>query len=118
MLRSAVQRSGTIQAVADQVGYSRTAISQCLSGTYYRSTDQIERAVLTRLDLVACPHLKAEIARPECDGFRARKMPMSNAEKLRHWVACGMCPISQAVERVADDVRRCAMADSGRGEHV
>jgi hypothetical protein len=118
MLRSAVERSGSIQAVADQLGKSRTAISLVINGKYGdRSTDQIERAVLAKLDFVACPHLVAEIARADCDGFRLRKMPRSDAQKLRHWVACGRCPISKAAAGIADEVRRAARADS-RGEHV
>ncbi|HEV2675518.1 MAG TPA: transcriptional regulator [Aliidongia sp.] len=104
MLRKAVGRLGSIQAVADDLGYSRTAISLVLSGKYDKPTRAIEQAVLARLDYVECPHLSSEISREECNGYSRRRMPQSDPAKIKHWSACQRCPVMAAalgVERKA-----------------
>jgi hypothetical protein len=100
LLRRAVIRLGSIQAVADALGYSRTTISLVLSGKYGKPTNAIERAVLGALDAVECPHLGAEISRPDCTGYHQRAMPQSDPAKLKHWAACQRCPVREASQEV------------------
>lgn len=84
---------GGIQAVANQIGYSRSALSTYLDGKYPAgSTDKLEAAILKHLaGRHACPHLRREIAPAECREFAGRPMPMSNPASLRHWQACQDC---------------------------
>lgn len=84
---------GGIQAVANKVGYSRSALSTYLAGTYPAgSTDKLEAAILKSLaDRHACPHLRREVSPAECRGYADRPMPMSNPAALRHWQACQDC---------------------------
>jgi hypothetical protein len=105
LLRRAVERRGSIQAVADELEYSRTAISLVLSGRYGKPTSAIERAVLAKLDAVGCPHLAAEISRAECEGHHRRRMPQSDPTKLKHWTACQRCPVRAAA---LDAIRRAS----------
>jgi hypothetical protein len=98
LLRAAVPRFGSIQAVADQLDYSRTTLSLVLAGKYGKSTAMLERAVLARLDVVACPHLAAELPRLDCEQLHRRRMPQSDPVKLKHWTACQCCPVRTAVQ--------------------
>lgn len=85
---------GGIQAVATQIGFSRSALSTFLAGKYpAASTDRLEAAILKHLaDRHTCPHLRREVSPAECSGFANRPMPMSNPAALRHWQACQDCP--------------------------
>ena len=107
MLRRSADRT-SIQAAADAVGFSRAMISLVLSGKYGKSTDNLERAVLARLDSVDCPHLSRELTRAECDRFHRRGTPQSDAVALRHWVACRRCAVREAALSDDDRKRRAA----------
>ncbi|HVJ53481.1 MAG TPA: transcriptional regulator [Aliidongia sp.] len=102
LLRGAVARLGTIKAVADQLGYSRTAISLVLAGKYGdRSTTALERAVMTRLDQVACPVL-GEIAGEDCAAHQAAPFSASNPQRIALYRACRAgCPHSRRAERAS-----------------
>jgi hypothetical protein len=94
LLRDAVDRLGSIQAVADRIGYSRTAVSLVLSGTYAKDTTALARAVLTRLDLVSCPVL-GEIAGDQCRAHQAAPFSAANPQRIALYRACRTgCPHS------------------------
>ena len=82
----------TRQAIADEIDYSRTAVSLYLDGKYGGDTKRIERAIFQRFNRFPCPHLKAEITQLDCAGYALRPCPTSNARDARHWRACQACP--------------------------
>lgn len=94
---NAANGRGGIQAVADKIGFSRSALSTFLAGKYpAASTDKLESAILKGLvGRHRCPHLGRDLAPDECRGFADRALPMSNPATLRHWQACRDCPHSQ-----------------------
>lgn len=77
--------------VGELIGYSRPAVSRALSGTY-GDTTRLERAVMTRLPVVACPHLDKPIARTDCTGYATRSYASIAAADVPHWRACRRCP--------------------------
>lgn len=79
-------------AVARELGLSRSAISQVLSGTYPACTTAIARKVLATYGEVACPHLGQAIPATACLDFQTRPMSTSNHHALNHWAACQACP--------------------------
>ena len=93
ILRAEVAKS-SCTAVADQIGYSRSAVSLVLSGTYAGSTDRIGAKVIeTFTTYVNCPHTGGPLAQMDCAEVQARPMPTSDAKALRHWTSCrGGCP--------------------------
>lgn len=93
LLRAEAARSSKAEA-ARRIGYSRSAVSMRLSGTYPGETAEMDRAIVERLGTVQCPHLRAEILGTACRGFAERQMPLSDAASLRHWSACKSCPLN------------------------
>ncbi|MDZ7823010.1 MAG: hypothetical protein U5K75_02490 [Ahrensia sp.] len=94
LLKAEAARS-SITKVAQRLNYSRTAVSLALSGNYVGSTDTLARAVLDVFGdggMIDCPHLQQPILKDDCDGYRTRALPQSNASALRHWRACQSCP--------------------------
>lgn len=79
-------------AVARELGLSRSAISQVLSGTYPACTNAIAKKVLDTFGDVACPHLGQAIPAMACLDFQGRAIPTSNPHALNHWAACQACP--------------------------
>lgn len=92
-IRAAVQRLGSIQAVADLLDYSRTAVSLVLSGKYRKDTTKIEAAVRARLGQVQCPFLAAPISGSACMDNQARDEPAPDTEAFWHWRACRSCRV-------------------------
>lgn len=95
-IRSAVGRLGSIKAVADQLGYSRTAISLVLSGKYQKDTTKIEAAVRERLGQVQCPFQGVVISGTSCLEHQARDEPAPGGEEFWHWRACRSCRVGIA----------------------
>lgn len=79
------------QAVADEIGVSRTAISLVLDGKYPASTDNLERKVLERYSIVVCPFLNREISNKQCREHHSAKAPTSSPRAMRHWRVCQSC---------------------------
>jgi len=93
ILREQVEEAGSIQAVANQLGYSRPAISLALKENYPGGTDRLAaKVVATFCDRVLCPHSKENLSQGECTYLRTRPLPQSDVSELRHWYACRNCP--------------------------
>lgn len=92
-VRRAVTQMGSIQAVADLLGYSRTAISLVLADKYPKSTAKIEAAVRSRLMSVACPYLEAAISGGDCIQHQRREEPAPGNGEYWHWRACRSCRV-------------------------
>jgi hypothetical protein len=91
MLHQAAQNA-TITQVAEQLGYSRAAVSLVLAGKYPGSIDRIAVRVLDVFGRVQCPFLGAEMGRRECADHHVRPVPTSSPRALKHWRACQTCP--------------------------
>ncbi|MBF0094907.1 MAG: LacI family transcriptional regulator [Alphaproteobacteria bacterium] len=91
LLRDEVGRSNITQA-AKKLGYSRTAVSQALSGTYGAGTSRLSAKVILVLGRVSCPGAGREVSPVECRELRSRPMPTGNRNAFRSWQACRTCP--------------------------
>ncbi|MCT4654387.1 MAG: MarR family transcriptional regulator [Cohaesibacter sp.] len=91
-------RLGSIQAVANVLGVSRTQVSLYLSGTYANRggrADKLEAKVLEVFgSLKLCPHQQTEITPQSCQEARTAPMPTSDPAKLKLWIACKACPLN------------------------
>ena len=93
ILRDEVDKAGSIQAVADKLGYARPSISLALKGDYPGKTDRLKSKVIaTFCERVICHHTSTDIAQIECADLRSRPLPQSDAGELRHWLCCQSCP--------------------------
>lgn len=107
MLGARVETLGSIQAVATELGYSRSSISLALAGKYPAKVTKLQAAVVTAYTRCHCPYLAREITAVECRGHRTRPTPQSNPEELRFWSACQGCPVGRQLA-AAEAVRRDA----------
>lgn len=92
ILRQQVAASSKAQ-VAEDLGYSRTAISLHLAGKYSGSGDRIERAAIAFYDARRrCPHLQVELTGGECRRYATQPFTTHNPARVRHLRACQRCP--------------------------
>lgn len=82
---------GSIQKVADELGYARPSLSLALRDKYVGSTDKLIKTVMTKLGQVKCPYLDQTITPQQCRNFREREAPTQNPAEMRHWRACQGC---------------------------
>jgi hypothetical protein len=92
LLEADIAKSGSIQATADKLGYSRAAISLIRSGKYQGDPSRIIARISQICATVACPHLGEDITGAECRAFAARPYPTSSSLAAAHWRACRRCP--------------------------
>lgn len=88
-----VEQLGSIQAVADEIGYARVSLSLAMRGKYVGSTERLEKKVMQTLGRFICPHLERELSLDECVFFRKREAPTQNPVEMRHWRACQHCQV-------------------------
>lgn len=93
-LRTRVAEIGSMQAVADEVGISRPAVSLLLAGKYTAGTDKVAAKItaFAKGDSVWCPYLKTALPASTCVEHAAAPMPMSDPSALKLWIACRSCP--------------------------
>lgn len=105
VLRAQAAKPGvTKQAIADELGVSRTAVSLLIAGKYTARTDKVEKKIANRVmalfaHRVWCPHLHTSITPDQCRAFCGAPMTMSDPAALRHWVACKKCPENPVREK-------------------
>jgi hypothetical protein len=87
------EQLGSLQKVADELGYSRTSLSLALRDKYIGSTARLVKKVLAVLGKIECPYLKHEISSIDCQKYKERDAPTQNPAEMRHWRACQSCPI-------------------------
>lgn len=90
LLNAAVNRSSK-QAVARNLGISRTAVSLVVDGKYPAKTDSIEKKVIEVYGSVTCPHLDHEISLNACRSYHQSTVPTSSPRAMKHWQACKGC---------------------------
>lgn len=79
------------QKIADEIGYSRPAVSRYLSGTYGEGVVQIEAAILKRYDRRICPHDGEEKKPEQCRRVALRPRPAGFPDAETLWLACQTC---------------------------
>lgn len=94
LLTDAVNKSSR-QAVADELGVSRTTISLVLNDNYPASTDKIEEKVLNFYGRLECPHTGESISINQCKANHLSAPPTSSPRAMRLWRACQSCPNNQ-----------------------
>lgn len=62
LVEQRIQQLGSIQKVADELGYARPSLSLALRGKYIGNTDRLEKTVIRVLGAVHCPHLEQELS--------------------------------------------------------
>lgn len=109
LLSDRINQPGTVRAhVAQQLGISRSALSQVLngSGAYgsgAASTARIADRVRHTFGCYPCPHLTAEssgekcvITADQCRAFAHRPAPTASPRDMQHWQACRQCSHREA----------------------
>ena len=91
LLTNAVNNSSK-QAVADELGMSRTAISLVMNNKYPASTDKIAEKVTSLYSRVNCPHTGENITIAQCKQNHTAPAPTSSPRAMRLWRACQTCP--------------------------
>lgn len=95
LLKQAVDATSK-NAVAQQLGVSRTTISLVVDGKYPAKTDKIAALVLDTFGRVTCPHLCEEITLANCRKHHEAAPPTSSPRAMRHWRACQGCQHNSA----------------------
>jgi len=94
-LAEAAARATSKQAVANEIGYTRGAVSQYLSRSYGANPAKLEAAIVARYDLHECPHTGINIGGPECQRRASAPRPFGGRAKENHWLACQTCRHNQ-----------------------
>lgn len=89
-----IKQVGSIQKVADELGYARPSLSLALRDKYIGSTEKLINTVMKVLGGVCCPHLGKDISSEECVSYKNRDAPTQNPIEMRHWRACQSCPMA------------------------
>lgn len=85
---------GSRSALARELEFSRSGISQALDRNYPGNTARLRARIMERLSaMIACPHLEAEISPAACRAFRERPLTAASGSPsdVRHWQACRVC---------------------------
>lgn len=88
-----------IQQIADEIGYSRTAVSLYINGKYKADPQPIETAVLKAYDRHDCPYTREVIAPEVCRRKALAAEPFGGSERRRWWLACQSCPHKPEVKK-------------------
>jgi len=81
------------QAVADELGVSRTTISLVLADKNPAKTDKIAAKVIDAYGRVTCHHTGIEITHAECRTTSTSATPTSSPQAMRQWRACQSCAL-------------------------
>ena len=103
LLHAAVDRLGSVAAVARELGYARSSVSMAADGRYPGNARHLQAAIIERYaDGLFCPHLRVEIAPAACRDHRERPLPTSPRAAVKHWQACRACPLNPATKPSED----------------
>lgn len=82
----------SIQHIANEIGYSRPAVSRYLSGTYGDSVAAVETALLKTYDRRICPVDKKEKPAEYCQRNALTPRPHGFPDADSLWKTCQSCP--------------------------
>lgn len=86
----------TMDVIAAEIGYSRTAISLYLAGKYGAGLDKLEAAIYAKYQVRICPHTGAEKHPSECNRLANRPRPYGWPESEAIWISCQTCAYKPA----------------------
>ena len=93
LLRAAIaEHPRGAAGVADELGYSRPAISRVINSRY-GDTTRIAQEVVSRYGQVHCPAL-GELPREECRRLASRTYSAITPDQVDMWRSCRRCPIN------------------------
>lgn len=103
VLAEQLAKGRTITEIAEEIGYKRPSLSLYLHDKYPSpSNARIEAAILnTFCDRIVCPHLASDIAQAQCADYRARPLPQSAPDELKHWLACQRCALNTSAREAS-----------------
>lgn len=95
----AAKANRTKQAIADELGISRTAVSLLCADKYTAKMDKVARKIAPLViqlyaNRVWCPHQRASITGSACEDHRTAPMAMSDPTALKQWAACRSCSLN------------------------
>lgn len=93
LVQQRIEQLGSLQKVADELGYARPSLSLAIRGKYVGNTDKISQAVIKKYANVNCPYLKRQLTYDECQSYRDAEAPIQNPASMRHWRVCQNCEI-------------------------
>lgn len=91
VLKDEAERS-SLRRLGEKLGYSKTALSMILRGTYYGKTDKAAAAVRHALLRYTCPHSGETMSATACRTIAHAPPPTHNPIKMQQWRACQNCP--------------------------
>lgn len=92
LLDAALERfGGNCQAVADELGVSRTTVSLVKNRKYPSPLHAFGKRVMDKFDRYLCPAKGEEIARSQCHALCLRNAPTSSPREMRIWRTCQTC---------------------------
>lgn len=90
VLANAVDKAGSNQAAADQIGINRASVSTLLANKYPANTAKMEEKILAFNTGKQCPVL-GQISGDECQKKREQKFVSSNPQRVALYRACRQC---------------------------
>lgn len=87
------EQLGSLQKVAEELGYARPSLSLALRDKYVGSTDRLIKTVYQVLGKIECPYLQHEISSIACQKYKERDAPTQNPAEMRHWRVCQSCSV-------------------------
>lgn len=90
VLAAVAKHPSGITGVAADIGYSRSALSRYLGGSY-PADQKIEAAIVSFFDRRMCPHLNREVGPDMCRRKALAPQPYGGRERLAHWQECQRC---------------------------
>lgn len=91
LLETAVQTHGSAQAVADQLGVSRTAISLVRHDKYRGDPSAMHDRIIARFGGWDCLHTGERISPTDCRSICTAEPPVQNPGAMRHYRTCQTC---------------------------
>lgn len=82
----------SLSLVAQEIGYSRTAVSLYRAGKYQADPAPIEAAIVKAYDRRICPHTSESIEPAACVRKALAPKPFGGSARLAWWKACQTCP--------------------------
>ncbi|MGI1669973.1 MAG: hypothetical protein K6L74_06550 [Neptuniibacter sp.] len=90
VLANVVEKSGSKQAAADQIGINRASVSTLLANKYPASTQAMEQKILSFTTAKHCPVL-GQISGDECQKKREQEFISCNPQRVALYRACRQC---------------------------
>lgn len=92
LLKAALdQHGGNKQAVATEIGCSRTMVSLVVAGKYHAPLHAFGQRVINAYDRWVCPWMGEPISKTQCHDYAEREAPTSSPREVRHWRHCQTC---------------------------